>query len=240
MQTGSLLSTPRAILAGLAILLVSACGSDGGGSNGGGGGGATTTEFVGILSSDDGLESGSLAVTVSTATPAPPAPTSVALAIVTASGTLTLVGGTPVALTGSYDDATGALTITGGGYSFTGVYDGSNRLEGTYTGPTTAGTFVSAQSDGTTEAFCGSYAGDDQGLWNFVIDGNDILGEAVSVNSGTSAPLDGSINGNAISILFPGTQQVLATGTRSGSTVSGTWDDPNSTDQGTWTGAACQ
>ena len=52
-------------------------------------------------------------------------------------------------------------------------------------------------------------------------------------------PLDGSINGNATTILFPGTQQTLATGTRNGSSVSGTWADPNSTDQGTWSGTLC-
>ncbi len=230
--------TTRRLLAGLALTLVFACGSDGGGSNNGGGG--TSTSFVGILSSDDGSESGSLLVTVSTATPTPPAPTAVAFASVGASGTLTLVGGGQVSLSGTYDDATGDLTLTGGGYSFTGAYDGSNRLEGTYTGPSTAGTFVSAQDDGTTEAFCGSYAGDDQGLWNFVIDGTTLLGEAVSVNSGGTLPLDGTISSNAISIVYPGTQTVLATGTRNGATVSGTWDDPNSTDQGTWTGGVCQ
>jgi len=228
----------RRLLAGLALTLVFACGSDGGGSNNGGGN--TSTSFVGILSSDDGSESGSLLVSVSTATPAPPAPTSVAFASVGASGTLTLVGGGTISLSGTYDDASGDLALSGGGYSFAGSYDGSNRLEGTYTGPSTTGTFVSAQDDGSTEAFCGSYLGDDQGLWNFVIDGTTILGEAVSVNSGGTLPLDGTISAGAISIVYPGSQTVLATGTRSGASVSGTWNDPNSSDQGTWTGGVCQ
>ena len=221
-----------------ALMIATAC-SDDNSSGGGGGGGATTSTFVGILSSDDATESGSLEVTVATASPTSPVPTGDAMISVGATGTVSIVGGSATALTGTYDDATGALAVNGGGYSFTGNYDGSNRLEGTYTGPGTTGIFVTAQDDGTTAAYCGSYAGDDQGVWNFVIDGSALLGQAVSSLSGTGTPLDGSINGNAITVLFPGTQQTLATGTRNGSSVSGTWADPNSTDQGTWSGTLC-
>lgn len=223
----------------LALALLAAC-SDSGGSGGGGGGGAdTVSSFLGIISSDDAAESGAISITISTPNPAPPVPTSFSYAVVAAEGSVTLLGGSSVDLTGTYDDGTKAITLTGGGYSFAGVFDGSNRLEGTYTGPATQGTFVSAKSDGSATAFCGSYTGDDQGLWNFVVDGNKILGQAISSLSGTNLPLDGSISGGNITVHFPGTQQVLATGSRNGSSVSGTWNDPNSSDQGTWTGSVC-
>lgn len=224
------------LTATLLLAPLTGCSSDS--SNGGGGGGnGTTTDFLGILSSDDASESGSLSVTVSTASPA--IPTGAASLSVSATGAISIVGGGAVSLTGTYDDVSGDLTVSGGGYSFSGTYDGSNRLEGTYTGPSTQGVFVTAKADANTTAFCGSYAGDDQGLWSFIIDGSTLLGQAVSSSSGTSAPLDGSISGSDITILFPGTQVTLATGTRSGSTVSGSWADPNSTDVGTWTGAKC-
>ncbi|MGE0352548.1 MAG: hypothetical protein AB7I33_04615 [Gemmatimonadales bacterium] len=224
-------------LAGLG--LAAACGSDG--NSDGGGNNGSSSVFLGILSSDDASESGSVQLTVATASPSAPVPTSISFSAVGVNGSVKIVGGATVTLSGNYDDATNTLTATGSGYSFTGVYDGSNRLEGTYSGPGTQGTFVTAKSDGsTTTAYCGTFAGDDQGIWNFVVDGSAILGQAVSSLSGSSAPLDGSISGSTISIFFPGTQQVLATGTRSGNSVSGTWDDPNSTDTGTWSGTVCQ
>lgn len=222
----------------LALALLAAC-SDSGGSDNGNGSADTASTFVGILSSDDAAESGAISITISTPNPAPPVPTSFSHAVVAAEGSVTVLGGSSVDLTGTYDDGTKAITLTGGGYSFAGVFDGSNRLEGTYTGPASQGTFVSAKSDGSATAFCGSYTGDDQGLWNFVVDGNKILGQAVSSLSGTNLPLDGSISSGNITVLFPGTQQVLATGNRNGTTVSGTWSDPNSSDQGTWTGSVC-
>lgn len=225
---------------GAALLFLPACSDDGGSGNGGGGGSADTiSTFVGILSSDDAAESGAISIVISTPNPAPPTPTGISYAIVGAQGTLTLLGGASVDLTGSYDDGAKSVNLTGGGYSFAGGYDGSNRLEGTYTGPASQGTFVSAKSDGSVTAYCGSYSGDDQGLWNFVIDGQKVLGQAVSSLSGTNLPLDGSISGGTISIKFPGSQQVLATGSRNGTSVSGAWSDPNSSDQGTWTGSVC-
>ncbi len=234
------LPSPRPfLLPALCSLLVLAACSDSGGSGGGGGSADTTSTFVGILSSDDASESGAISVTISTASPAPPVPTGVAFAVVTAAGSVSVVGGGTVALSGTYDDGSKLLSLTGGGYSFDGAFDGSNRLEGTYTGPSTAGTFVSARSNGSATAYCGSYTGDDQGLWNFVIDGSKVLGQAVSSLSGTNLPLDGTISGGTITIKFPGTQQNLASGSKNGTSVAGTWADPNSSDHGTWSGAVC-
>ena len=233
-QTSGVLRAAAVVLA--ALIATTACGDSSPKGTGGGGNSAT---FLGILSSDNATESGSVQFNVSTGSLATPEPTAVAFSAVTATGSVKLVGGATIALAGTYDQGTKSLSASGSGYSFTGGFDGNNRLEGTYSGPSTQGTFVTALADANTAAFCGTYAGDDQGVWNFVIDGAAVLGQAVSSATGASAPLDGSISGNNISILFPGTQQVLATGTRSGGTVSGTWADPNSADHGTWSGQAC-
>lgn len=235
-----LMRRPISLTAAFAALAfaASAC-SDDSSDNGGGGGGGTTSDFVGVVTSDDGLENGSLSVTVATANPSSPSLTGVALASVNATGTLSLVGGAPVSLTGTYDDATGALDVSGGGYSFTGGFDGTNRLEGTYTGPTTTGVFITALGASGT-AFCGTFDGDDQGLWSFVVDGGTLLGQAVSTLGNGGIPLDGIVTGNAVTIYFPGTVMTLATGTINGADASGTWDDPNSSDAGTWTSGNCQ
>ncbi|MBL8979472.1 MAG: hypothetical protein JNM53_13730, partial [Gemmatimonadetes bacterium] len=117
----------------IALALLAAC-SDSGGSSNGGPGADTVSSFLGIISSDDAAESGAISITISTPNPAPPVPTSFSYAVVPAEGSVTVLGGSSVDLTGTYDDGTKAVTLTGGGYSFAGVFDGSNRLEGTYTG----------------------------------------------------------------------------------------------------------
>jgi hypothetical protein len=231
--------TPLALLiAGTLVSGLGACGSSGGN----GGGGQTLSKFVGIVSTDDGSMSGSITVTVQTATPAPPVPTGPSLmAPVTASGTLQL-GGTQTSLTGTYDPDTDILAITGGGYTFGGGFDGVDRIEGLWTGPgNITGTFVTTQSNSGT-AFCGTFIQDDQmdsGTFSFVISGNTLRGEAVSSVNNDVTPLEGAVSGNAITIYFPGTTIALAVGTRSGTTVSGTFDDLEGT-TGTWSGGACQ
>ena len=218
---------------------IAACGDD---DDGGTGPGGNTSNFVGIFSSDDASESGSLTITVQTANPMVGGIRTMALVPVDVTGTLTLTGGGTVALTGTYDPDTGDLDVSGGGYSFSGVFDGTSRLEGTYTGPTTSGTFILSLDDNTSaSAYCGTYEADDlsdDGTFSFVIDGNVLLGEAVSSQDGTNIPLDGTVSGSNITIFIPGTQQTLATGTISGTNVSGTFDDQQGT-TGTWQGSQC-
>src|SRR5439155_758203 len=42
---------------------------------------------------------------------------------------------TTIAITGTYSTSSKAFSATGGGYTFDGAYDGSSRLQGTFTGP---------------------------------------------------------------------------------------------------------
>ncbi len=157
-----------AVLSGFIALGLGACSSD---SNGGGGGGAGTSSFVGtVVGGADNDESGSLTFDIAGTALAPPASiTTNSSATLTVTGTLTLVSpaaGT-VPLTGTYDDATNALDLSGGGYAFTGVFDGTSRLQGTYNGANGPGLFVTALDLGNAVAFCGTFDGDDDGTWNF-------------------------------------------------------------------------
>jgi hypothetical protein len=224
-------------LAALAALSIVAGCSDSGG--GGGGGNGSSATFTGIISSSDGSASGALSLVVATANPAPPAPTGPAFVAVTASGTLKFDGQAAVDLSGTYDGSNKSLAVTGGGYSLGGVFDGSDRLEGAWTGPNNAsGSFVTAKSS-TATAYCGTYQANDQsdeGTFSFVVSGSTVRGEAVSID-GDVIPLDGTIDGSAITIYAPGTTQVLASGTKNGNAVSGTYGGGT---PGTWTGGLCQ
>jgi hypothetical protein len=236
--------TLRACLTVGVIVAGGAC-SDGS-SNGGGGGGPTTTTWAGLVQGSDGIESGGISITVQTASPRIVGPgTGIVLAAgdVAASGTYKRTAPTAasVPLTGTYNSGTKALDVSGSGYAFTGVFDGSSRLEGTFTGPTTNGTFVSEKNTGSAKVYCGTYTGTtDNGTWSIVVQGTEVHGQAVSSVDGTRISLDGVVSGTTITIYFAGTTTTLASGTISGNSASGTWDNQD-TDSGTWTGStSCQ
>lgn len=213
----------------------------GGGGDGGNNGGGSTSTFTGIISSDDGSQSGSISLVVQTGNPAPPAPTGPSLRDpVNVAGSLNFGAGA-IALTGTYEPDGGTIVVTGGGYDLAGGFDGNNRLEGNWAGPGgLAGNFVTTLSASAT-AYCGSYAADDQsdsGTFSFVVAAGVLLGEAVSDQGGGTIPLDGTVSGGNITIHVPGGSAGLATGTINGSSVSGTYDDQQGT-TGTWSGGLC-
>ena len=230
-------------LALVPLVAAAACAGD---SAGGGGGGANSTTWVGLVLGSDGVESGSLTVTAQTASPAvgrPGGGISLAPGDVTAIGIYKRV--TPSAatldLSGTYNPDSDLLDVAGNGYAFTGTFDGQSRVTGTFTGPTTGGNFVTEVSTGTAQTFCGSYSGDDQGTWSFVVSGGEVHGLAQSSTSGLPPiPLNGIVSGQHITIYAPGTQTVFAEGDITGTSASGTWTDPDSGDTGTWGGnTAC-
>lgn len=226
----------RAFSALAALALLAGCG---GGSDSDGGGGGNSSPFSGVISTDDGTTTGAIEFTIQSASPAPPTGVGPSLVAVNASGSVKFNGEAAVPLTGSYDTEQDALVLTGGGYTLGGVFDGVDRLEGAFSGPNNrSGTFVTTKAASGT-SFCGRYDADDQsdaGTFSFVITGNKVRGEARS-EDGTVIPLDGTIDGNTITIFVPGTTTVLATGTRDGNSVSGEYggDSP-----GSWSGSVCQ
>ena len=233
-----------AVLAGT-LVFAGAC-SDSGGGGGGGGGGGSTSQFLGIISTDDGLESGEISITLDTGSPDMGGASAItAFATVAASGTHKL-GGTSVPMTGTYDTDPSSgtyrgVTLTGGGYTVAGFFDGVDRLEGGFSGPGNSGIFVTTKKGSATVAYCGTFTGDDDGTFSFVVNNqNKVLGTAYTTSGGAPIPLDGVKSGSTITIYAPGTTNiVLASGTVSGSTASGTWDDHQGS-TGTWTGSVCQ
>jgi hypothetical protein len=189
--------------------------------------------------------SGSLSVTI--AVSSAPAPGTMALrAQVAATGTLTLSGGGTVDLTGTYDDATGAVTLEGGSWSVSGTRSGA-ALSGTVTSPGgILGGFVAAQSgDAAPRVYCGAYAsatpGGPRGLFNLVISGAAVTGLAVDEQTGEVVALQGTLSGASITIADPnGGSVAFATGTLAGGpdTCAGTYDDGLG-DTGSWSAARC-
>ncbi|HEY2825625.1 MAG TPA: hypothetical protein VGI83_08780, partial [Gemmatimonadales bacterium] len=99
-------------------------------------GGADTTVLNGIFIADSA--SGSLSITISSASlsivAGPEASVADALASVSVTGTLKITGGASIPLSGTYDTGTHALSLTGGGYAFSGTF-ASGVLSGTITTP---------------------------------------------------------------------------------------------------------
>mgnify|MGYP003693925263 CR=1 FL=1 len=61
-------------------------------------------------------------------------------------------------------------------------------LEGTYAAPTAPGSFVTALDLGNAVAFCGTFDGDDDGTWNFVVNGTVLSGSALTLVRRCSFP----------------------------------------------------
>jgi hypothetical protein len=237
-HTGLLSIRSLTALTGFIALGLGACSSD---DNGGGGGG--TSSFVGtVVGGTNHDESGSLTFDIAGTALSPPASlTTMSSVTLTATGTLTLVSpaaGTH-ALTGTYDPATDLLALSGGGYTFNGLFNGSSQLSGNYTGNNGAGFFVAALSTGSAQAFCGTFTGDDDGTWNFVVNGTVLSGRALNSSGDLLVTLDGTVTSGDVSIVNPvlPTGPPLATGTVTGTSATGTWD--TGTQSGTWTGNGC-
>jgi len=151
-----------------------------------------------------------------------------------ASGTLTPSGSAGVALTGTYNSGSGAVSVSGGGHTLTGTIT-SGELDGTYAGSGGTGSFGTHKGAASSDVtlFCGSYDGDASGVWNLAKTGNSLVG-AYADDGGGSARLTGSLSGTAISITFSGG---TASGTLASATsMNGTWTA--GAGSGTWTGTS--
>jgi hypothetical protein len=210
------------------------CSSSSTGSDGSSGSSGATTNPTGGTTykgtfTGKGNDGGSIDVTVASATTA--AKDLHPLTVLQVSGTVKPSGGAAVAVTGTFDDATKQLTITGGGYSFTGTAT-SDGVTGTYTGPKGTGNF-SVLTGSSATPYCGTFAGDASGIWNFVVNGSSLSGSAID-SQGNGDTLTGSVTGGSVSITTKNGS--TATGSISGTTANGTY--ANGAVKGTWTGTA--
>lgn len=152
--------------------------------------------------------------------------------------TVNLGGGKTINLTGTYDPATKALTISGNGYTLTGTLNGST-LSGTYTGPNGGGSFaLQAAVTGAVNVYCGSYvskeAGKGSGTWNLVQGADNKLSGSYTEATGGSGLLSGTLTGGAIALTV--STGGVANGTLSGDKIDGTYGKTAGDVTGTWTG----
>jgi hypothetical protein len=146
---------------------------------------------------------------------------------VAVSGTLNLAGSPgPIALTGTYNTSSHALSVSGGGYTFTGTF-ASGQLTGTVTGPAGNGTFA-AQPTGTATIrnYCGTYAGrTDNGHFNISVNvsANTIAGAWASAVDGQTGGLTGTVSGSSFSVDVGGSGGTVVTGSITSTSVSGTY-----------------
>jgi hypothetical protein len=209
-----------------------------------------TGTLVGATAS--GSVSLAFASPVSAAHAMPEAP-AIAAGTVAVTGTLRLVGGATITLSGTYDPATHAFTVTGTGsggtFSLTGTVT-SSGIRGTFTGPAGAsGTFSAlAGASSTVAVYCGTYTGTGgSGTWNLMVAGSTAAGIAFA--SSENIPLAGTVSGSSLNLTFTQTNGTLtangtATGTFSGTGVSGTFSEAivgtgAVVNSGTFTGSRC-
>jgi hypothetical protein len=225
----------RFFVCAVALILIAGCSSSsdsssgGTGSSGSSGTAAGTTAYKGTFAGKG--EGGSIDVSVANASGTASKSLDI-LAILQVTGTLKITGGATSTITGTYDDATKTLTITGGGYTFTGKLSATG-ITGSYSGPNGAGTF-GVLSGADSKAYCGTYTGETAekgGVWTFTVSGTVVVG-SFSGNSGGGGNLNGTATADGkVNMTYEGG---TATGTISGDTASGTASSGSS-----WTGKTC-
>lgn len=199
---------------------------------------ATATTFQGTVGSGSG-QSGTIYITISAAASAQStgvaAVTTKAASAVT--GTVTLSGGSPVSLTGTFDSATNAVNLSGGGFSFTGRIS-NGALSGTYTAPSSGGAFSSLDATrGSVTVYCGTYrSSEDSGVFNIVIAANGTAsGVTVPDGAQQACILSGQLAGTTINLSC--SDGTSGTGTLQNGTISGTTTGAAG---GTFTASVCR
>jgi hypothetical protein len=208
-----------------ALALIAACGDD---SNDDGGGSSTpVVEYQGVFGS--ATKAGRLAF--ATTTSAIREGMAGLVAAIPMSGTMDFTdGGAQVTLSGTLDGT--SLTLTGGGYDFTGT-ETDGIINGSYTGPE-SGTFTATlvPDGGFVVQLCGTYAGSDTGVFSLTI-GQDRAGGVIIVPDDGSPGQTGRARAKAgsstdVEVLPDALPSfVIATGTMNGAfnQISGAWDD---------------
>ena len=217
--------------------------------------GSTTSSFAGWFG--NGSESGKLSVTLHEGNLArqlrAPGATST---VVTATGFLTISGGATDTLNGTFDDESGYIDVTGGGYTLAGVYDSGppSAVFGTYTGPNGNGKFeCKPGAASSADVYCGTYhnqANTSNGSFIFAIRGSQLEGAAIESGASDAPGFTGTVSGTGstrtltITSLITNGYKLTAAGTLDTDTnqCAGTYhieynSAPN--DSGSWTGARC-
>lgn len=239
-----------ALMAG-GLLVLTACSTNPIAPTGSGG----PTTFVGTFAGSGG-QNGTLEITVQAPLAASVedsgAPTVVinfgplvlraVAATLSVSATLSFVGGGSVALVGTYDDVTRAVVVSGGGYTFEGTLSTDvTSLSGGFTGPTSGSFFTLTTDSGGVTTYCGTYSGDDSGVWNIaIISATGQVSGTWADDLGDAGLIAGQLTGTSLAVTDPDEPGVSASGTLQGNSLSGTWLDvsePGQTYSGTFSGS---
>lgn len=158
---------------------------------------------------------------------------------VSASGSVHVAGGNTTSLTGTFDTATKAVRLSGGGFAFSGSASGP-VVTGTYTAPGGAsGAFATrSTASGAVTSYCGNVFGSGAssnevtGIFNFTVsEASGALSGTFTIgadNPPTIGTLTGQVSGTAVIITFTATAGRFAgesgtiAGTIQGGTFSGT------------------
>jgi hypothetical protein len=93
--------------------------------------------------------------------------------------------------------------------------------------------FLKEKSDALVTVYEGTYTGTESGVWNFLIQGQSLLGIKLSTDENYSG-IGGSVSGRNVQVSFSTVQGgATGTGTLSGNSFTGTWTQP--VGQGAWT-----
>ena len=192
-----------------------------------------TTLFGGSLAGPD--QSGTLEATIQTAVATAASSTGLQPQVESElSGSLRLAGGAgTVSLDGTYDDSTGRLTLSGGGFVFEGRLERNrSELADTYSGPggTLGGFAVLNATDMEVTPYCGSFTGEGgegvkEGVWNMVVaDTGRVVGMYVNTETFATGRIGGQLAGTSLTITAD--EGITANGVLRGNELSGTWEDP--------------
>ena len=184
-----------------------------------------------------------------------PAPGAASI-VVTASGFLTISGGATDTLNGTFDDESGYIDVSGGGYTLAGVYDPGppTAVFGTYTGPNGNGKFeCKPGAASSADVYCGTYhnqASTSHGSFIFAIRGSELEGAAIESGTSDAPGFTGTVSGTGttrtltISSLITNGYKLTAAGSLDTGThqCAGTYhieynSAPN--DSGSWSGQRC-
>lgn len=191
--------------------------------------------FQGVFS-DQGGGSGTLEISIT----APPIVSrGIGGELHTAAFSIAVSGGSGVVeITGTFDPQTGLVLVDDLGWVFSGVVNGP-QLAGSCESPgAVPGSFVALSSDSdNVTVYCGSFTGDANGLFNIAVGSSVAMLTATNTETGDSAVAAGTVAANAVSFEE---DTLTVTGTLSGSSISGTWEDSAKKQSGTWSGTTAE
>jgi hypothetical protein len=201
----------------------------------------TTSTYAGTFA--DSKTSGSLTVSITSSAASasrmlPARLEAQTIASGSATGTLVFLSGATATVSGTYSASTGTLTLSGGGYSFTGALS-SGTMTGTYSGPNGSGNFAAAapsSTGATAKTYCGTYeTSSDYGWLNLVISSSgNLSGMAVAIIGATSVGISGSLSGSSLTAATSASVPIQGTLSADGNSVTGTYLPAGAAGSGTF------